>query len=302
MIYPSVRGAGVQHGAHLYDHLRRDDPFQPEQQPPDPGTGRRQGDPAQHRTHRHRPAGVRDVPQPVAALLLGCPLRAGRRQCGCCAQQLCSAALCQPPYELAALYVGRGHHHRTLADQRSPDRRSWLERRLSADRSGAGADRGGPAAQPAPLGTSDFRQWLGDRDRRPFPAGGAGDPRCKRSDALLFWLLRLGEHRWSVGRQLSDLSPGYPRRDGRRFCGAVLSGHHRRAGGQRMDRPASGRRRHDPSGALGHWPGSGSPAAAGACGGLSCRAGDHRTGGAHRSTPASSIPPRRTLGRTVPRR
>ena len=54
---PSVRGAGVQHGAHLYDHLRRDDPFHPEQQPPDPGTGRRQGDPAQHRTHRHRPAG-----------------------------------------------------------------------------------------------------------------------------------------------------------------------------------------------------------------------------------------------------
>ena len=37
-----------------------------------------------------------------------------------------------------------------------------------------GLIRGGPAAQPAPLGTSDFRQWLGDRDRRPFPAGGVG--------------------------------------------------------------------------------------------------------------------------------
>ena len=118
-----------------------------------------------------------------------------------------------------------------------------------------GADRGCPAAQSAPLGTSDFRQWLGDGDRRPFPCG-----RCWRSPVQKVMLCFFGycalestAGQWAAS--YLTLARDIPAETAAGFAalfylgitaGRAVSGWIARVWG----------RRHDPSGALGHWPGS----------------------------------------------
>lgn len=75
--------------------------------------------------------GLRPV---LDALPVGYPLRLGRGQRGCRPEQLRCPALRKPPHELAALYVGRGHHHRPRGDGRGAFRRAELEQRLPVHR------------------------------------------------------------------------------------------------------------------------------------------------------------------------
>ena len=62
------------------------------------------------------------------------PYGLGRGQRGCRPEQLRCSALPEPPHELAALYVGRRHHHRPCGDGRGAFRRAGLEQRLPVHR------------------------------------------------------------------------------------------------------------------------------------------------------------------------
>ena len=121
-------------GYPVHDHLAGHHRFQPEQRPAHPGAGHGQGDRPQRghdRCGAVRLLGLRPV---LDALPVGCSLRLGRGQRGCCPEQLRCPALRKPPHELAALYVGRGHHHRPCGDGRGAFRRAELEQRLPVHR------------------------------------------------------------------------------------------------------------------------------------------------------------------------
>lgn len=121
-------------GHPVHDHLAGHHRFQPEQRPTHPGTGHGQGDRPQRwhdRCGAVRFFGLRPV---LDALPVGYPLRLGRGQRGCRPEQLRCPALRKPPHELAALYVGRGHHHRPRGDGRGAFRRAELEQRLPVHR------------------------------------------------------------------------------------------------------------------------------------------------------------------------
>lgn len=121
-------------GYPVHDHLAGHHRFQPEQRPAHPGAGHGQGDRPQRghdRCGAVRFFGLRPV---LDALSVGCPLRLGRGQRGCRPEQLRCPALRKPPHELAALYVGRGHHHRPRGDGHSTFRRTGLEQRLPVHR------------------------------------------------------------------------------------------------------------------------------------------------------------------------
>ena len=121
-------------GHPVHDHLAGHHRFQPEQRPAHPGTGHGQGDRPQRghdRCGAVRFLGLRPV---LDALPVGCSLRLGRGQRGCRPEQLRCPALRKPPHELAALYVGRGHHHRPCGDGRGAFRRAELEQRLPVHR------------------------------------------------------------------------------------------------------------------------------------------------------------------------
>ena len=121
-------------GHSIHDHLTGHHRFQPEQRPTHPGTGHGQGDRPQRghdRCGAVRLLGLRSV---LDALPVGCALRSGRGQRGCRPEQLRCPALRKPPHELAALYVGRGHHHWPCGDGCSAFRRAELEQRLPVHR------------------------------------------------------------------------------------------------------------------------------------------------------------------------
>lgn len=211
----------------VHDHLAGHHRFQPEQRPAHPGAGHGQGDRPQ-RGHDRCGAvwflGLRPV---LDALSVGCPLRSGRGQRGCRPEQLRRPALPEPPHELAALYVGRGYHHRPYGDGRGAFRRAELEQRLPVHR--PVPDRTDCCAflQPAPVAQTPRCRPGRHRGQGADPAAGVRAAGRKGSDALLLLLLCTGDHCRALGKQLPDPCAAGARPDGCQLCQPVLYRHYK---------------------------------------------------------------------------
>ena len=279
-------------GHPVHDHLAGHHRFQPEQRPAHPGTGHGQGDRPQRghdRCGAVRFLGLRPV---LDALSVGCPLRLGRGQRGCRPEQLRCPALRKPPHELAALYVGRGHHHRPCGDGRGAFRRAELEQRLPVYRPVPDRTDCRAFLQPTPVAQTLRRRPGRHRAQGADPAAGVRAAGREGSDALLFLLLRAGDHRRALGKQLPDPCAAGACPDGCQLCQPVLYRHHGGAGRLRLSDLKAERRPDDSSGVCGAGRGHCRPAAArgaGLCAGRACAGRAARP-----STPASSTPPRRT--------
>lgn len=169
-------------------------------------------------------SGLRPV---LDALPVGCALRPGRGQRRCRPEQLRRPALPAPPHELAALYVGRGYHHRPRGDGRGAFRRTGLEQRLPVhcpvpDRTDCCA-----FLQPAPVAQTPRCRPGRHRAQGADPAAGVRAAGREGSDALLLLLLRAGDHCRALGKQLPDPCAAGARPDGCQLCQPVLYRHYK---------------------------------------------------------------------------
>ena len=94
------------------------------------------------------------------ALPLGHSLRIGRRKCGRYPEQLCGPSLFQPPYELAALHVGRGCFGRTVSDGLSAVRRAALVPGIFVYRHRTNRSVRNIAAEPATVEANRSGVWF----------------------------------------------------------------------------------------------------------------------------------------------
>ena len=117
-------------------------------------------------------------------------------------------ALREPPYELAALYVGHRHHDQPHGHGCGAGRRNAVDVRLPVHCPVPDPSHGGAVRQSAPVAETHrghFRRR--SRPHGPDLRAGAAPAGRKRSDALFLLLLRAGNNGRSVGQQLSDPVP-----------------------------------------------------------------------------------------------
>ena len=233
-----VRRARFLGGRHFHHHRPGHGGVQPAERPADAQTGRRAGDGAERASDGAGAAGLFAEQVFPRSVSLCHSLRAGRGQRGRGAEQLRGPSLRQPPHELAALHVGRGHHRRAVCDGIRPHRRAGLERGLPLHRHFAVRHHAGGVPQPAVVekarcadadGGHGGGRWAGAATQ-----GGYKYPRGEGRDGGLLLLLRRGADDHAVGEQLSGPRARRGRGCGRRLCQSFLHWHHRGSGAERL--------------------------------------------------------------------
>ena len=211
--------------------------LQPAERPAYPEAGNGKGDGRQRRDHCRGPLWFFCQFLFLDALPVGHSLRSGSRKRGRLAEQLCSAPLRKPAYELAPLHVGRWRRRRTVYHGICPDQRHELERRLQ-DRCGSPApsdpDSGLQPASVEKETTDRGERGKGGGSQDPFPERDPPHSRSQRSFYRLFLLLRPGADCRTLGQQLSASVQRSPQRDRRLLCQHVLYRHHGGPGPQRI--------------------------------------------------------------------
>ena len=168
---------------------------------------------------------------------VGDPLWTWSWKCGCSTQQLCSAPFCQPPHELAPLYVGDRSFGRALHHGRG----AFFPCRVADGVSGHQCDADGAddhySAEPPALENEigcECRGAGSSSGRSADPETDFPDLRRKRGSGYIFLLLLSGADHQSVGQQLSGAEQGNRAGDRRRLCQSFLCRHHRGTGVVRL--------------------------------------------------------------------
>ena len=135
----------------FHAHRGRHRRFQPAKRPAHAPVRHGRGDGRIGRDHGGGAVWLFHQPFLWHAVPAGHSLWAGRGQRGRIPEQLRSAALYQPPHELAALHVGRGRGGRPVHHGRGAHRRLRLAKRVPLGGADPGGAHGGSVPQPAHL-------------------------------------------------------------------------------------------------------------------------------------------------------